>query len=73
MPALRWKSSERGSELDLERSLEKRKHHTLKNGIRKAKIAADMDPLKAKVVRKKRELDARSEGNEADRLGGTRA
>ena len=73
MAALRWNSSERGSELDLEKSLEKRQHHTLKNGIRKAKIAADTDPVKAKVVRKKRELDARREENEADRLSGMRA
>ena len=35
---------------------------------RKAKIAADMDALKAKVVRKKRELDARLAATEADRL-----
>ena len=35
---------------------------------RKAKIAADMDALKAKVVRKKHELDARRAENEADEL-----
>ena len=35
---------------------------------RKAKIAADMDALKAKVVRKKHELDARLAENEADDL-----
>ena len=35
---------------------------------RKAKIAADIDALKAKVVRKKHELDARHAENEADRL-----
>ena len=33
---------------------------------RKAKIAADMDALKAKVVRKKHELDARRAESEAD-------
>jgi hypothetical protein len=35
---------------------------------RKAKIAADMDALKAKVVRKKHQLDARRAEREADRL-----
>ena len=35
---------------------------------RKAKIAADIDALKAKVVRKKHELDARRAEKEADRL-----
>ena len=35
---------------------------------RKAKIAADVDALKAKVVRKKHELDARRAEREADRL-----
>src|SRR5215831_2360834 len=35
---------------------------------RKAKIAADMETLKAKVVRKKHELDARRAESEADRL-----
>jgi sulfite reductase alpha subunit-like flavoprotein len=35
---------------------------------RKAKIAADMDALKAKVVRKKHELDARRAESEADSL-----
>jgi sulfite reductase alpha subunit-like flavoprotein len=35
---------------------------------RKAKIAADMEALKAKVVRKKHELDARRAESEADRL-----
>jgi len=35
---------------------------------RKAKIAADIDALKAKVVRKKHELDARRAENEADNL-----
>jgi len=35
---------------------------------RKAKIAADMEALKAKVIRKKHELDARHAENEADRL-----
>ena len=35
---------------------------------RKAKIAADIDALKAKVVRKKHELDARRAESEADRL-----
>jgi len=35
---------------------------------RKAKIAADVDALKAKVVRKKRELDARHAEMEADGL-----
>jgi hypothetical protein len=35
---------------------------------RKAKIAADMDALKAKVIRKKHELDARRAEREADRL-----
>jgi hypothetical protein len=35
---------------------------------RKAKIAADMDALKAKVVRKKHELEAKHAEKEADRL-----
>ena len=35
---------------------------------RKAKIAADVDALKAKVVRKKHELDARRAESEADNL-----
>lgn len=35
---------------------------------RKVKIAADMDALKAKVVRKKHELDARRAESEADSL-----
>jgi hypothetical protein len=35
---------------------------------RKTKIAADMEALKAKVVRKTRELDARHAEKEADRL-----
>jgi DNA repair exonuclease SbcCD ATPase subunit len=35
---------------------------------RKAKIAADMEALKAKVVRKKQELDARRAESEAERL-----
>jgi sulfite reductase alpha subunit-like flavoprotein len=35
---------------------------------RKAKIAADMDALKAKVVRKKHELDARRAESEAESL-----
>jgi hypothetical protein len=35
---------------------------------RKAKIVADVDALKAKVVRKKRELDAKHAEKEADRL-----
>jgi hypothetical protein len=35
---------------------------------RKAKITADIDALKAKVVRKKHELDARHAESEADRL-----
>ena len=35
---------------------------------RKAKISADIDALKAKVVHKKRELDARRAEREADRL-----
>lgn len=35
---------------------------------RKAKIATDMDALKAKVVRKKHELDARRAESEADSL-----
>ena len=35
---------------------------------RKSKIAADIDALKAKVVRKKHELDARHAEREADRL-----
>ena len=35
---------------------------------RKAKIAADMEALKAKVIRKKHEVDARRAENEADRL-----
>jgi len=35
---------------------------------RKAKIAADIDALKAKVSRKKHELDARRAESEADRL-----
>jgi hypothetical protein len=35
---------------------------------RKAKISADMEALKAKVVRKKHELDARRAESEADRL-----
>lgn len=35
---------------------------------RKAKISADMDALKAKVVRKKHELDAKRAEKEADRL-----
>jgi hypothetical protein len=35
---------------------------------RKAKISADIDALKAKVVRKKHELDARRAEKEADRL-----
>ena len=35
---------------------------------RKAKIAADIDALKAKVLRKKHELDARRAESEADRL-----
>jgi uncharacterized protein (UPF0218 family) len=35
---------------------------------RKAKIASDIEVLKAKVVQKKREFDARRAENEADRL-----
>jgi hypothetical protein len=35
---------------------------------RKAKVAADVEALKAKVVRKKHELDARRSESEADRL-----
>lgn len=35
---------------------------------RKAKIAADMDALKAKVARKKHELDARRAESQAERL-----
>jgi len=35
---------------------------------RKTKIAADVDLLKAKIVRKKRELDAKRAEREADRL-----
>lgn len=35
---------------------------------RKAKIAADIDALKAKVVRKKHELDAKRAEREADKL-----
>jgi len=35
---------------------------------RKAKIAADIDALKARVLRKKHELDARHAEREADRL-----
>ena len=35
---------------------------------RKAKIAADVEALKAKVVRKKHELDAKRAESEADRL-----
>jgi hypothetical protein len=35
---------------------------------RKAKIAADVDALKAKVVRKKHELDAKRAESEAERL-----
>ena len=35
---------------------------------RKAKIAADIDALKSKVARKKRELDARLAEKDADRL-----
>ena len=37
---------------------------------RKAKIAADMEALKAKVVQKKHELDARRAESDADRLEG---